>query len=137
MSETPITVTYSLEEVLGEIKQGIKELNQKIENNQKETNQKLDDLQKETNQKLDELQKETNQKLESIQKEINQRFDRVDERLNKLEVGQAKLEEKVEGLSKRLENQEFINRGILVGLFLALTAGIVKLLFPNFPNLSH
>ncbi|MEA5509427.1 hemolysin XhlA family protein [Crocosphaera sp. UHCC 0190] len=31
MSQTPITVTYSLEEVLGEIKQSIKEVNQKLE----------------------------------------------------------------------------------------------------------
>jgi septal ring factor EnvC (AmiA/AmiB activator) len=31
MSQTPITVTYSLEEVLGEIKESIKEVNQKLE----------------------------------------------------------------------------------------------------------
>lgn len=38
MSQTPITVTYSLEEVLGEIKQSIKEVNQKLDSIQKDVN---------------------------------------------------------------------------------------------------
>ncbi|WP_107667195.1 hypothetical protein [Cyanothece sp. BG0011] len=36
MSQKPITVTYSLEEVLGEIKDSIKEVNQKIDTLQKD-----------------------------------------------------------------------------------------------------
>jgi hypothetical protein len=83
MSQEPVTVTYSLEEVLGEIKQSIKELNQK--------------------------------------------FDRFDERLARLETGQARIEEKIEGVSKRLENQEFIARSVMVGLILAFLAGLAKL----------
>ncbi|MFN7254305.1 MAG: DUF4164 domain-containing protein, partial [Microcystis sp.] len=37
-------------------------------------------------------------KIDNLQKDVNQKFDKIDERLNKLEVGQAKLTEKVEGI---------------------------------------
>ncbi|ELS02465.1 hypothetical protein Xen7305DRAFT_00021790 [Xenococcus sp. PCC 7305] len=36
------------------------------------------------------------------------------------------LDTKVEQLDKRLANQEFINRGVLVGLIAALLAGVAK-----------
>ncbi len=68
------TVTYSLESVLKEIKDSIKEVNQKI----------------------DTFQQDVNQKFDSLQKDFNQKFDKIDERLTKLEVGQAKLTEKVD-----------------------------------------
>lgn len=40
------------------------------------------------------------EKIDSFQKDVNQKFDKIDERLNKLEIGQAKLTEKVEGIPK-------------------------------------
>jgi len=83
------TVTYSLESVLKEIKDSIKEVNQKI-----------DTLQQDINQKFDSLQKDVNQKFDSLQKDFNQKFDKIDERLTKLEVGQAKLTEKVDGMDR-------------------------------------
>ncbi|MDJ0660405.1 MAG: hypothetical protein QNJ42_13095 [Crocosphaera sp.] len=70
MSQTPINVTYSLEDVL-------KEINQKLE----KLNDKIDDLQKD---------------------------------MTDVKVGIARLDEKVDGLNKRLEYQEFINRGVLI-----------------------
>jgi flagellar capping protein FliD len=45
-------------------------------------------------------------KIDSFQKDVNQKFDKIDERLNKLEVGQAKLTEKVEGIDNRLKSVE-------------------------------
>ncbi len=36
MTQSPVTVTYSLEEILGEIKQSIKEVNQKLDTLQKD-----------------------------------------------------------------------------------------------------
>jgi murein lipoprotein len=41
---------------------------------------------------------------------------------------------KLDGLGKRLDTQEFINRSVVVGLVLAIAAGVVKLFFPNFPG---
>ncbi len=42
-------------------------------------------------------------KIDNLQKDVNQKFDKIDERLNKLEVGQAKLTEKVEGIGIAFE----------------------------------
>jgi hypothetical protein len=72
--------------------------------------------------------------------QVNQKLEIIDGRLNKLEIGQAELsgeiktlEEKVIGIDKRLDNQEFINRGVLVAVIIALISGVVKLfgLFPT------
>jgi predicted nuclease with TOPRIM domain len=70
--------------------------------------------------------------------QINQKLEKIDERLTSLEIGQARLEErlsgeikaldeKVDGIAKRLDYQEFINRGVIVGLILASLAGLAKI----------
>jgi predicted nuclease with TOPRIM domain len=112
------TITYSLESVLKEIKDSIKEVNQKI----------------------DTLQQDVNQKIDSLEKRIDERFDKVEDRLTKLEIGQADLkgdikvlDEKVEGLTVRVAYQEFTNRGILIALVVAVLGGAAKL-FGFFPN---
>ncbi|NJM75741.1 MAG: hypothetical protein HC852_08135 [Acaryochloridaceae cyanobacterium RU_4_10] len=84
MTQSSITVTYSLEEVLARIEG------------------KIDDLGKELN-------------------EVRQKD------LADLRVGQARLEEKVDGLAKRIDNQEFISRGVLIGLIVAIAGGAAKL----------
>lgn len=94
MSQAPVTVTYSLEEVLG-----------KIDN-------KLDNIQKDINGKLDNIHDD----IKDLRKDVNE-----------LKIGQARLEEKVGGLGKQVQNQEFINRGILVALIVALVGGAAKL----------
>jgi hypothetical protein len=65
--------------------------------------------------------------LNQVLAQINTKLDKIDERLNKLEVGQAKLEEKMDGLGKRFESQEFISRGVLIGLIVAILGGLAKL----------
>ncbi len=77
MSQTPITITYSLEEVLARLER----------------------------------------KIDNIQEDVTE-----------LKVGQARLEEKVDGLGKRLDYQEFINRGVLIGLIVAILGGLAKIL---------
>ena len=127
------TVTYSLESVLKEIKDSIKEVNQKI-----------DTLQKDVNQKIDTLQKDDNQKIDSLETRMDERFDKVEDRLTKVEIGQAELkgelkgnikvlDEKIEGLTTRVGYQEFTNRGILIALVVAVLGGAAKL-FGFFPN---
>jgi len=145
------TVTYSLESVLKEIKDSIKEVNQKI-----------DTLQKDVNQKIDTLQKDVNQKIDSLETRMDERFDKVEDRLTKVEIGQAELkaelkgdikvldekieglkgelkgdikvlDEKIEGLTTRVGYQEFTNRGILIALVVAVLGGVAKL-FGFFPN---
>ena len=119
------TVTYSLESVLKEIKDSIKEVNQKIDTLQKDVNQKIDSLEKRMDERFD---------------KVDERFDKVEDRLTKLEIGQADLkgdikvlDEKIEGLTARVGYQEFTNRGILIALVVAVLGGAAKL-FGFFPN---
>jgi hypothetical protein len=62
--------------------------------------------------------------LKVSQAEIKGEIKTLDEKLS----GQVKtLDEKVTGIGKRLENQEFLNRGILAALMVALIAGAAKI----------
>lgn len=90
MNQPPITVTYTLEEILGQI-----------------------------NQKLDRL----DDKFDNLQKEVSE-----------LKGDIKALDAKVEGIGKRLDTQEFINRSVIVGFILAIAAGVVKLFVPNLPG---
>ena len=100
------TVTYSLEAVLTRIEG------------------KIDTLQKDVNQKFDNLQKDVNQKFDTFQKDVDQKFDKIDERLNKLEVGQAKLTEKVEGIDNRLKSVEGTQKNQVWTLIILLASAI-------------
>ncbi|MFM7191879.1 MAG: DUF4164 domain-containing protein [Microcystaceae cyanobacterium] len=79
-------------------------------------------------------------KLEDVLTKIDNRLERIENELINLKVSQTEirgdiktLDEKVTGLGKRLENQEFVNRGILTALIVALIAGAAKFLglMPN------
>ena len=127
MTNTPTTLTYTLEEVLSRFEQ------------------KMDRRFAEIEQKMDRQFADINQKIDRLFSEVNQKLEKIDERLTKLEIGQAllsgeikaldekftgeikTLDEKVSGISKRLDNQEFINRGILVSVIIALIGGAAKL----------
>jgi DNA anti-recombination protein RmuC len=125
MTTNPPTLTYTLEEILSR-------LDQKIEKQFTEVNQKVDRQFAEVNQKMDKQFAEVNQKMDRQFAEVNKKLEIIDGRLNKLEIGQAELsgeiktlEEKVIGIDKRLDNQEFINRGVLVAVIIALISGVV------------
>ena len=75
---------------------------------------------------------------------INQRLDKIDETVTDLKVNQVRMEErlsgqinlldeKVSGLDKRIENQEFTSRGILIGLIVVVLGGAAKV-FGFVPN---
>ena len=85
---------------------------------------KIDNLQKDVNQKFETLQKDFNQKFDSFQKDVDQKFDKIDERLNKLEVGQAKLTEKVEGIDNRLKSVEGTQKNQVWTLIILLASAI-------------
>ena len=123
MTASSTTLTYSLEEVLSRFEQ-------KMDRQFAEINQKMDRQFAEVNQKMDRQFAEVNQKFV----EVNQRLEKIEDRLNKIEVGQVELlgeiktlGEKVSGIDKRLDNQEFISRGILVSVIVALLGGAAKL----------
>jgi hypothetical protein len=66
------------------------------------------------------------QDLKDVLGEINQKLDHLQGDITDLKVGQARLEEKVDGLAKRIDNQEFISRGVLIGLLVAVLGGLAK-----------
>ncbi|NEQ69189.1 MAG: hypothetical protein F6J86_08225 [Symploca sp. SIO1B1] len=108
MNQDSVKVTYSLEEVLGQINQKLDRMDEKFENFQKDVDEKFDNLQKEI-----------------VEVKIGQ---------VRLEGEIKNLEVEVKGIGKRLDTQEFINRSVVVGFVLAIAAGTVKLFFPSFPN---
>ena len=134
MSQTPVTVTYSLEEVLGQI-------NQKLDNLQKDVTEiKIGQTRLEGEVKTFETELKGDIKtfetaiegeFRTLETELKGRIDRLESELK----GEIKaLETEVKGIGKRLDTQEFINRSVVVGFVLAISAGVVKLFFPNFPN---
>ncbi|MEB3228197.1 MAG: hypothetical protein VKJ27_07415 [Synechocystis sp.] len=68
--------------------------------------------------------------IKSVDEKLSGQVTTLDEKLS----GQiTTLDEKVSGFGKRLENQEFTNRGILTALIIAIIAGAAKF-FGIFPN---
>jgi predicted nucleic acid-binding Zn-ribbon protein len=84
---------------------------------------KIDKLDQKLDSKIDKL----DQKIDKLEDKFEARFTKIDEQLLSIEKSQAKLEEKTEGLSKRMENQEFLSRGVLIGLIVAIAGGAAKL----------
>ena len=118
------TISYTLEDFF-------ERFEQKIDRQFAEINQKIDKQSAELNQKIDKQFAEVKQEFV----EINQTFVEVNQKLNKLEIGMVELsgeikvlDEKFKGFDKRIDNQEFLNRGILGALVVALVAGAAKLL---------
>jgi predicted nuclease with TOPRIM domain len=127
MTTTPTTVSYTLEDVLDRFEQ-------KMDKQFAEVNQKMDRQFAEVNQKMDRQFAEVNKQFAEVNQKMDRQFVEVNQKLNKLEIGQVELsgeiktlDEKVSGIDKRLDNQEFINRGVLVALIVALIGGAAKL----------
>ena len=69
--------------------------------------------------------------IKALEERVTGQVKALDERL----TGEIKtVNAKLDGLGKRLENQEFLSRSVVVGLVLAFAAGLVKLFFPDFPS---
>lgn len=74
-------------------------------------------------QDLKEILAKLDQKLDGLQKDV------VDLKVGQTEIkGEIKtLGERINGLDERVKRQDFINRGFLVGLILAILGGLAKL----------
>ncbi|WP_009633753.1 hypothetical protein [Synechocystis sp. PCC 7509] len=57
---------------------------------------------------------------------LESKIDKIGEDITDLQVKVGVLAEKVEGITKRLDTQEFINRGVIIGLILAVLGGFAK-----------
>ncbi len=84
-----------------------------------------------TDNDLKELRDLINSKFESINEKIESKFERVFEEFTVVKVEIATLKEGQNGLSKRLDNLEFIARSVIYGILVALLLGLAKILYPN------
>ncbi|WP_107669174.1 DUF4164 family protein [Cyanothece sp. BG0011] len=83
----------------------------------------IEDILKKIDDKLDKMEETSIKRFEKLESKL----DTIQKDVTDLKVGQARLEEKVDGLGKRLDYQEFINRGVLIGLLVALLGGLAKM----------
>ncbi len=76
--------------------------------------------------------------LEAVLTRIEGKIDSLQRDVNKLEIGQSELKgeikalderltTEIKGLTARVANQEFTNRGILIALVVAILGGAAKL----------
>jgi predicted RNase H-like nuclease (RuvC/YqgF family) len=107
-----VTIEQDLKEYLDRFEQKIDKLDEKFE-------QKLDKLE----QKIDKLDEKFEQKLDKLE----QKIEKIDEKVDKLSIEMATVKTKIDGLDKRMENQEFLSRGVLIGLIVAILGGFAKL----------
>jgi len=112
---TQTTLTFTLEEFLTKFEQ-------RIDQKFAEVNQKMDKQFAEVNQKMDQQFAEVNQKLT----EVNKQFAEVNQTLNDVKIGQADLSAKVDGIDKRLSNQEFFNRSFFLAVIASLLGVAAK-----------
>ena len=78
--------------------------------------------------------------LKDIFARIDQRLDRMEQGINELKLGQSEikgeikiLDTKIDGLTTRVNSQEFLSRTIVGGLVLIILGGAAKM-FWNFPT---
>lgn len=83
---------------------------------------------------LKEILTKIDQKIDKLEEKFTQKLDTLSKDITELKVGQAEikgeikaLEEKATGLDERVKNQEFVNRGVLVGLIVVILGGAAKL----------
>ena len=93
----PVTVTYTLEDLFTRFEQNI------------------------------------NEKIDKQSTEVKEQFAEVNQKLVQLEVGQATLageikalDATVAGISKRIDNAEFFDRGVAIALVAAVFGGLIK-----------
>jgi hypothetical protein len=67
--------------------------------------------------KVDGVNRSLTEKIDGVDKSLTEKIDGV---VNK------SLGEKIDGIGKRVDTQEFINRGVIIGLLLAILGGLAK-----------
>lgn len=132
------TVTYSLEEILARIEDKIDTRFEKVDRQFAEVNQRLTKLeigQAELSGDIKALDERLSGEIRAMDERLSGEIRALDERLSgeiksldeKLSGDIKTLGEKVDGIGKRLDNQEFLNRGVAVAVLAALLAGSAKL----------
>ena len=111
MSQSPITVTSSLESILGEIKDSIKDVNQKIDTLQKDVN---------------EIRQKDLVDLKVGQATLTEKVDSIGKRLEKVETEQSILVKDISDLKGI--------KSLIIPLIVAVTTALVTVFIRSLPN---
>lgn len=143
---SPMTTTIEtdLKEILGKLDNHLERIDNRLSNlelNQIEIKGEIKILDEKLSGQINALDEKLSGQVNALDEKLSGQVNALDKKLSgqvnaldeKLSGQISTLDEKVIGIHKRLDNQEFINRGVLVGVILALFAGVVKL-FGFFPN---
>ena len=86
----------------------------------------FDKLENKLETKFDKLEAKID-KIETKVDKLETKVDKIGEDVSQLKTDVKVLDQKVVGIDKRLDTQEFINRGVAIGLLVALIGGLAKL----------
>ncbi len=118
-----ISIEMDLKEILTKLDQRLEKIEQKIDRLEDKIDQKIDRLEDKIDQKIDSLE----QKIDNLDEKFERKIDNIQKDISDLKAGQARIEGELTGINKRLDNQEFLSRGILVGFMIAILGGLAKL----------
>ena len=129
----PTVTETDLKEIKDLITSGFSRLDAEITSlkiNQAQISGQINAIDEKLTGKINALDEKLSGQINAVDEKLSGQIHAVDEKLSgKINA----LDEKVTGFGKRLENQEFTNRGILIALVVALIAGAAKL-FGWLPN---
>lgn len=111
MSQSPITITSSLESILGEIKDSIKDVNQKIDTLQKDVN---------------ELRQKDLVDLKVGQATLTEKVDSIGKRLEKVETEQVTLVKDIADLKGV--------KSLIIPIIVAVTTAIATVFLRSLPT---
>ena len=120
-------------------------MTEKVEYDLKEILTKLDSRFDKLDSRFETLETKLESRLDTLETKLESRFEKLETKLDKVshDVTDVKtnlvrveatfkgeievLSKDIQGVNKRLEGQEFINRGVAIGLLVALLGGLAKL----------
>jgi chromosome segregation ATPase len=125
MTQAPVTVTYSLEEILGQINQKLDKIDDRFDTIEKEiTEIKIGQTKLEGEMKT--LSTEVKGEMKTLSTELKGEMKTLSTELK----GEMKtLSTEVKGIGKRLDTQEFINRSVVVGFCLSINRRRNQIIF--------
>ena len=121
------TVETDLAQILSEMNQKLDKLSDnviEIKINQAKIQGQIEAVDQKLSGKIEAVDQKLSGKIEAVDQKLSGKIEAVDQKLS----GQIKaLDTKVEQLDKRVGNQEFASRGILVGIVVIVLGGAAKL----------
>ena len=134
-------VEYDLKEILIKLDSRFETLETKLESRFEKIDSKFEALEA----KLESRFEKIDSKFEALETKLESRFEKLETKLDRVSVDVADvktnlvrveatfkgeievLSKDIQGTNKRLDGQEFINRGVAIGLLVALLGGLAKL----------